>query len=122
MRFSGTTGLRSIREAAPMANAERLIPYLEQLSRCPFHIGRDLLLDFFFRGLLQLVDNFPDTLAARASTGISRECLFGFAARIARSFRRVSRRHTKCQSLGKFLQRSSHSVSICVRLSQFASD
>ena len=52
---------------APMANAERLIPYLEQLLRCPFHIGRDLLLDFFFRGLLQLVDNFPDTLAARTS-------------------------------------------------------
>ena len=36
---------------APMANAERLIPYLEQLLRYPFHIGRDLLLDFFFRGL-----------------------------------------------------------------------
>jgi hypothetical protein len=35
--------------------AERLIPYLEQLLRCPFHTGRDLLLDFFFRGLLQLV-------------------------------------------------------------------
>jgi hypothetical protein len=48
---------------APMANAERLIPYLEQLLRCPFHTGRDLLLDFFFRGLLQLVDNFPGTLA-----------------------------------------------------------
>ena len=60
---------------APMANAERLIPYLEQLLRCPFHIGRDLLLDFFFRGLLQLVDNFPDTLAARTSPRIGGEWL-----------------------------------------------
>ena len=58
---------------APMANAERLIPYREQLLRCPFHIGRDLLLDFFFRGLLQLVDNFPDTLAARTSPRIGGE-------------------------------------------------
>src|SRR5262245_34129659 len=63
-----------------MANAERLIPYLEQLLRCPFHIGRDLLLDFFSRGLLQLVDNFPDTLAARTSPRIRGECLGGFAA------------------------------------------
>ena len=57
---------------APMPDAERLIPYLEQLLRCPFHIGRDLLLDFFFRGLLQLVDNFPDTLAARTWFGADR--------------------------------------------------
>jgi hypothetical protein len=50
---------------APMANAERLIPYLEQLLRYPFHIGRDLLLDFFFRGLLQLVDNFLSNSVGR---------------------------------------------------------
>jgi hypothetical protein len=48
-----------------MANAERLIPYLEQLLRCPFHIGRDLLLDFFFRGLLQLVD-LPRCMVAKS--------------------------------------------------------
>ena len=50
---------------AQMADAERLIPYLEQLLRCPFHIGRDLLLDFFFRGLLQLVDNFLSNSVGR---------------------------------------------------------
>jgi hypothetical protein len=101
---------------APMANAERLIPYLEQLLRCLFHIGRDLLLDFFFRGLLQLVDNFPDTLAARTSPRIGGECLGGFVARIARGDCSVCRRHTQREGLGKFLQRSSHSESICVRL------
>src|SRR5262245_39502636 len=40
----------------------------------------------------------------------------GFAARIAHGNCSVCRRHTQREGLGKFLQRSSHSESICVRL------